>query len=78
VAECFPAALRLSIHPQAPHAEKIGILLGDAEDTWITPWHGVAVQIGERWTLMKRADAVALGATLVERDGIPWHYRAPE
>jgi len=27
---------------------------------------------------MKRADAVAMGATLVERDGAPWHYRAPE
>ncbi len=45
LADCFPAALRLSIHPQHPHAEKIGILLGAADDAWLTPWHGVALHV---------------------------------
>jgi len=78
VSECFPAALRLSIHPQAPHAEKIGILLGDAADTWITPWHGVAVHQGERWTLMKRFDAEALGGEIFYRGDAPSYIEVPQ
>ena len=74
IAECFPKALRLSIHPQRPDSEKIGILLGDAEDCWMTPWHSVAVKQGERFRFMKRAQAEELGAKLVERDGCPSHY----
>lgn len=74
LADCFPAAVRLSIHPQPPHAEKIGILLGPAEDVWLTPWHGVALKAGEAWRFVKRAEAEELGATLVERDGRPSHF----
>jgi pyoverdine/dityrosine biosynthesis protein Dit1 len=74
VNECFPAALRLSIHPQVPHSDKIGILLGEANDAWLTPWHGVAVLAGGRFRLMKRQEAEALGARLVERNGRPYYY----
>jgi pyoverdine/dityrosine biosynthesis protein Dit1 len=74
IAECFPKALRLSIHPQRPDSEKIGILLGDAEDGWMTPWHSVAVKEGERFRFMKRSQAEELGAKLVELDGRPSHY----
>ncbi len=74
IAARFPAALRLSIHPQAPHAEKIGILLGAANDCWLTPWHSVAVKQGDGFKLMHRRAAVALGARLVERAGRPSHY----
>lgn len=73
--DCFPTALRLSIHPQSPHSNKIGILLGDADDVWLTPWHGVAVKRQERFKLMRRHEADALGARLVERAGRPSHYR---
>jgi pyoverdine/dityrosine biosynthesis protein Dit1/AcrR family transcriptional regulator len=66
LADCFPMALRLSIHPQSPHSEKIGILLGDADDVWLTPWHSVAVKTGDRFKMMKRAEAEALGARLVD------------
>ncbi len=77
VTECFPAALRLSIHPQAPHADKIGILLGgEQDDVWLTPWHAVAVREGERFRLAHREDAEAAGARLVEVDGRPSHYEA--
>lgn len=72
--ECFPMSLRLSIHPQRPHSEKIGILLGEASDTWLTPWHGVAVKQRDRFTLMHRHEAEAFGAQVVERDGRPSHF----
>jgi pyoverdine/dityrosine biosynthesis protein Dit1/AcrR family transcriptional regulator len=78
LADCFPTALRLSIHPQHPHAEKIGILLGDADDAWLTPWHGVAVRHPAGWKLVKREEAEALGARLVERDGRPSHFQLGE
>lgn len=78
LADCFPTALRLSIHPQHPHAEKIGILLGPADDAWLTPWHGVAVKHPGGWKLMKRHEAEALGARLVEEAGRPSHFELSE
>jgi pyoverdine/dityrosine biosynthesis protein Dit1/AcrR family transcriptional regulator len=74
ITECFPTALRLSIHPQGAHSDKIGILLGDASDAWVTPWHGVAVKDHKRFKLMRRHEAEDLGARLVERAGRPSHY----
>lgn len=81
ISDCFPAALRLSIHPQAPHAEKIGIRLAATSDLWITPWHGVAVQYPDgSFTLMKRAEAEATpGAVLVQNAaGQPDYFRIGE
>jgi len=63
VAEAFPDAVRLSIHPQPEVSEKIGIHLLPTEDAWLTPWHGVAVLDADSARLMKRAEAEALGAT---------------
>jgi pyoverdine/dityrosine biosynthesis protein Dit1/AcrR family transcriptional regulator len=70
----FPDALRLSIHPQPAHAEKIGVLLTPADDPWLTPWHGVALLQADRFVLTRRSEAEASGARLVERDGRPSHY----
>ncbi|WP_314174277.1 isocyanide synthase family protein [Streptomyces winkii] len=70
----FPGSVRLSIHPQPCSAAKLGIRLGDSTGRWLTPWHGVAVDIGGRTVLMKRAEAEALDCELVERDGRPSHY----
>lgn len=75
LSDCFPAALRLSIHPQPPHSQKIGILLGDAEDTWLTPWHGVAVRHDGKFQLMRRQEAEALGAEVVECHGRPSYFQ---
>jgi pyoverdine/dityrosine biosynthesis protein Dit1 len=72
--DCFPAALRLSIHPQAPHSEKIGILLGEANDTWLTPWHGVAVKQDDQFVLMRRHEAESRGARVIERNGRPSYF----
>lgn len=69
LSDCFPMALRLSIHPQMPHSDKIGILLGEANDVWLTPWHGVAVRYENGFKMMKRFEAEALGARFVESDG---------
>jgi pyoverdine/dityrosine biosynthesis protein Dit1/AcrR family transcriptional regulator len=74
IQECFPVALRLSIHPQPPHSDKIGILLGDAEDPWLTPWHGVALKTGKGFKLVRRHEAEALGAHVVLREGRASHY----
>ena len=77
LANRFPSALRLSIHPQHPHAEKIGILLGETEDVWQTPWHGVALRTASGWKFVKRHEAEALGARLVERDGRGRYFELP-
>ncbi|HEY9723306.1 MAG TPA: isocyanide synthase family protein [Oscillatoriaceae cyanobacterium] len=73
----FPEAVRLSIHPHGCGAKKLGIhLIETAEgDSWMTPWHAVAVEIEEgRFMLTKRSQAEALGARLVNRDGRPSHF----
>lgn len=74
LADCFPTALRLSIHPQHPHAEKVGILLGTADDAWLTPWHSAALRTATGWKFIKADKARGLGARLVERDGRPYHF----
>lgn len=77
VGEFFPDALRLSIHPQPPHSDRIGILLGDADDIWLTPWHGVALLQSERYQLTRRSVAEKRGAILVERSGCASHFEMP-
>lgn len=73
----FPDAVRLSIHPQSCGSKKLGIRLIEP-DNWQTPWHGVAVQAGTRFVLLKRSQAESLGAQLVHRYGRPSHYVLPE
>ncbi len=69
----FPNAVRLSIHPQACGSKKLGIKLIEP-DNWLTPWHGVAVEVDGRFILMKRAQAEFLRADLIHVDGRPSHY----
>jgi pyoverdine/dityrosine biosynthesis protein Dit1/AcrR family transcriptional regulator len=78
LADCFPTALRLSIHPQHPHAEKIGILLGPADDPWLTPWHGVALRTSGGWRLVRRDAAEALGGRVVMAEGRPSYFELAE
>lgn len=82
LANCFPNAVRLSIHPQACGSTKLGIHLMETRDEWLTPWHGVAVDVRGHFTLMKRGEVELLDAQLVFRDGRPSHYvladRPPE
>jgi pyoverdine/dityrosine biosynthesis protein Dit1 len=74
IADIFPDAVRLSIHPQVCGAKKLGIKLLEGEN-WMTPWHGVAVEIKGEFHLLHRSKAEALCAKLVEIDGRPSHYK---
>jgi pyoverdine/dityrosine biosynthesis protein Dit1/AcrR family transcriptional regulator len=76
LAQEFPHALRLSIHPQHPHSDKIGLRITRAADDWLTPWHGVVLLRANDYVLLKRYQAEELGATLVEKDGQPSHFMA--
>lgn len=70
----YPDAVRLSIHPQACGSKKLGIRLVGTE-SWMTPWHGVAVKTGGDFKLLKRAEAETLGAQLVfSPSGRPSHF----
>ena len=75
IAEQFPEALRLSIHPQICGSTKLGIrLIGN--ESWMTPWHGVAVETEDGHILLKRFEAEALGAQLIySSNGRPSHYK---
>ena len=72
--DCFPGALRLSIHPQVSASQKIGVHLIPTTDAWLTPWHGVALLKNGGFELMHRKDAEALGAELVLANQIPSHF----
>ena len=74
----FPDAVRLSIHPQSCGSEKLGIAFTESSDAWLTPWHGVALDVGGRFVLRKRSEVEAMKARLVMRDGRPSHYVLPD
>lgn len=75
IAEYFPMAVRLSIHPQTCGATKLGIRL-ISNESWMTPWHGVAVESKNGYMLLKRSEAEALGAQLIySSDGRRSHYQ---
>jgi pyoverdine/dityrosine biosynthesis protein Dit1 len=76
VAREFPDAVRLSIHPHGCGSAKLGIMLSEepAGDAWLTPWHGVALEQNGQFSLVKRSEAEARGARLVERFGRPSHF----
>ena len=66
VAEQFPGAVRLSIHPQPLHSRKIGIQLVPSANMWRTPWHGAVLFDGKQHQLVRRRDAEEMGAVLVQ------------
>jgi pyoverdine/dityrosine biosynthesis protein Dit1/AcrR family transcriptional regulator len=74
LSSCFPRALRLSIHPQPAVSDKLGIHLLPTRDAWLTPWHGVALLESDRFQLVKRSEAEALGAVRVDVEGRGSHY----
>jgi pyoverdine/dityrosine biosynthesis protein Dit1 len=75
IAERFPEAVRLSIHPQTCESKKLGIRL-IANESWMTPWHGVAVDTNDGHILLKRSQAEELGAQLIySANGRPSHYK---
>ena len=77
IAETFPEAVRLSIHPQPPHSEKLGLQLMPTKDSWLTPWHSAVLDDGNKLHLTKRWVAEEVGASIVWRNGRPSHFVAP-
>lgn len=74
ISQCFPEAVRLSIHPQTCGSKKLGIRLIGSE-SWMTPWHGVVVKTNEDFILLKRKEAETLGAQLIfSQSGRPSHF----
>ncbi|MET5013336.1 L-tyrosine/L-tryptophan isonitrile synthase family protein, partial [Burkholderia pseudomallei] len=61
----FPDAIRLSFHPQPAASLKIGVHMMPTRANWLTPWHGVAVDLGDQYALMKRSDVERLGGRVV-------------
>jgi pyoverdine/dityrosine biosynthesis protein Dit1 len=78
VAEKFPHAVRLSIHPQPRGSSKIGVRLLPSSDNWRTPWHSVALLDGEKFTLVKRKEADELGAVVHMCNGKYPFYKITE
>ena len=76
VAERFPGAIRLSIHPQPPRSPKLGILLLPAADVWRTPWHAAVIDTGTEFRLVRRIDAEQSHARLQMLDGRPGYFVA--
>ena len=72
VAERFPEAVRLSIHPQPLHSRKIGVRLVPSNNIWRTPWHSAVLFDGSRFSLVRRADAERMGARLVRSGGFAY------
>src|SRR5690606_14007825 len=65
VAQQFPEAVRLSIHPQPAHSKKIGVQMVASSNLWRTPWHASVLFDGKTHTLVRRADAEAMGAVMM-------------
>jgi pyoverdine/dityrosine biosynthesis protein Dit1 len=74
LADRFPDAVRLSIHPQYRVSEKIGINLIEATDCWATPWHSVVVKQNDQISLMPREEAERMNASLIFKNGRPSHF----
>jgi len=74
VAEEFPEAVRLSIHPQPPDSEKFGLRLLDSDSVWTTPWHSAPLKLADGSLKLLRRDAVPADAQLRLRHGRPDFY----
>ncbi|WP_183147958.1 L-tyrosine/L-tryptophan isonitrile synthase family protein [Chryseobacterium nematophagum] len=72
IAQNFPEHVRLSIHPQTCGDVKIGIKLSN--ESSITPWHGVALNINGKIMFVKRFEAEKLKAQLVYNENAQPDY----
>lgn len=72
LAERFPEAIRLSIHPHACHSGKTAFRLIPGSSPWATPWHNVLVKHSAGLSLMKRFEAIAKGARLMHDLAYPY------
>ncbi|MBT3980207.1 MAG: L-tyrosine/L-tryptophan isonitrile synthase family protein [Bacteriovoracaceae bacterium] len=62
LSSCFEEALRLSIHPYPIEHKKFGVKLVPSSERWATPWHNVVVKRDGEYQLMKKREALEMGA----------------
>jgi pyoverdine/dityrosine biosynthesis protein Dit1 len=60
----FHDVVRLSIHPYSPLHHKFTIQLIPSMSHWATPWHNVVLKRGQVITLIKKQEAMRMGASL--------------
>jgi L-tyrosine isonitrile synthase len=60
--QVYPDVVRLSVHPYPKGYSKLGIQLVPTDNYWITPWHSVVLEKNAHYQLIKRKEAIALGA----------------
>ena len=70
----FPNTLRLSIHPYPLEHHKFGVELVKGHDRWATPWHNVALKIKDSFQLVKRIEALRMGAKVKFFEGEYAYY----
>ncbi|MBT4790615.1 MAG: L-tyrosine/L-tryptophan isonitrile synthase family protein [Halobacteriovoraceae bacterium] len=70
VAQKFPDAFRLSIHPQDLTSEKFPIKLLPCNERWGTPWHRVPVMQNGELSLMRNLDIKKMGGVLKKYQGL--------
>lgn len=70
----FPNTLRLSIHPYPLEHHKFGVELVRGQDRWATPWHNVALKIKDSFQLVKRIEALRMGAEVKMFEGKYAYY----
>lgn len=84
IADRYPNAIRLSIHPYKDVSKKFPIaLIPSVDGRWRTPWHNVPVITGSTpfntaVKLSSRKDAIKDGAHLNYKNGHPWCYTSRE
>lgn len=74
VANQFSYSIRLSIHPHDCHSNKITVQLIKSKNPWATPWHNVVVKTACGIQLLKKAQAIKLGAKLKSANTMDAHY----
>ena len=62
----YPARQSLAHIRQAAHSRKIGVQMVASSNLWRTPWHASVLFDGKNHSLVRRADAEAMGAVLVK------------
>ncbi|MBQ1442676.1 MAG: isocyanide synthase family protein [Renibacterium sp.] len=78
VAEQFPDAVRLSIHPQPGDSEKFGLRLLESDSPWTTPWHSAPLKLADGSLKLIRRDEVPANARLRLRNGRADHFELGE
>jgi L-tyrosine isonitrile synthase len=60
----FSDVVRLSIHPYHPQHHKFTVQMIPGLSHWATPWHNVVLKTADDYVLVKKQEALQMGASL--------------